>query len=168
MKQTLTIIAIMTICAAFTAAAPWTAYAAEAETFNIGNLGNTNISKEQFKALPDTAVLEVQGRRMTKAQINSELKSLRLKNRRAASPGNLQAVQAKFHKEWLAEINADDAKVKARLANLRQNAAKINSIQQETLQLNNRFRTASPAEKQQMEKRAEELLRQLKQLGYEQ
>jgi len=43
---------------------------------------------------------------------------------------------------------------------------KLKAIQNEANQLNTRFRTASPSEKAQIEKRAGELLQQIKQLGY--
>ena len=117
------------------------------------------LTKQQFRRLPDSAVIEFQGQRMTKAQIRA------MAARKAqAAMAKVEAAagqrRAQFEQEQ-AKLQADNTKVQAELARLRQIAA----IQQEAAQLLQRSQRGLPAEQTQIEQRASQLLQQLQQLG---
>jgi len=135
------------------------------------------MTKEQFEKLPDTAVIDVKGRQITKGQYMSEmnqkakqdLEKARAELSRKAQ-ADFEAARAKFLQGEKAKLDANNAKVNAEIERLRQknteSSSRLLSIQNEANQLNTRFRTANPSEKAQIEKRAGELLQQIKQMGY--
>ncbi len=122
---------------------------------------------QQLKRLPDTAVVESKGRRLIVGEIKAKLaqtvRGLEAKGQEAAraAQAKFAARQAQFKQQQQAKLTADNAKVTAELARLRQVAA----IQQEAAQLSQHSKTASPAERAQIEQRAGQLLQQLQQLG---
>lgn len=136
------------------------------------------MTKDQFKALPDSAVIEFKGKQMTKGQFISEMNQksremaekakAEMKSKRMAE---FEARRAKFLQQEKQRITANNAKVRGEFERLKQQASsakakQFTAIRQEAIQLNNKSKNANPAEQAQIEKRAEELLRQLKQLGY--
>jgi len=137
------------------------------------------MTKEQFKALPDNAVIEINGRQVTKQHYLAEIEQKHMQ----ASHAKMQAMGAQmkadfekrrvqFLKDQRAKLDASNAHVQAQFASLRQQSAdparasKHKAIQQEARQLYIKSKTASPADRDQIEKRAGELLQQLKQMGY--
>jgi hypothetical protein len=124
------------------------------------------LTKQQFEALPDSAVIEFKGRRMTKGQIRAKAaKSTETMARGQAPARAAQARVAARHAQFLqqqqAQLQADNAKAMAEFGRLRQVAA----IEQEAAQLFQRSKTAAPAERAQIDQRAAQLLQQLQQLG---
>jgi hypothetical protein len=133
------------------------------------------MTKEQYEKLPDTAIIDVKGRQITKGQYRSEIKQKRelAKARPATSSeakANFEAARAQFLKDEKAQLDTHNARVNAEFERLRQKSAesssRLKSIQDEANQLSIRSRTASPSERAQIDKRAGELLQQIKQLGY--
>ncbi len=135
------------------------------------------MTKEQYEKLPDTAMIDVKGRQITKGQYRSEMKQKaeqRLEKARPVMSGkakaNFEAVRAQFLKDEKAKLDAHNGKVTAEFERLRQGGAesssRLKAIQDEANQLSIRSRTASPSEKAQIDKRAGELLQQIKQLGH--
>jgi len=132
-------------------------------------LKGEELTKEQFKALPDSAVIEFKGQQKTKGQIIAEVEQKRkqtLAKMKNVSKSQFEVTRAKFLQEQKAKIEAANAKAKADFERLKANSAKYAAIKQEALQLFNKSKTATPAEQEQIEKRANELLQQLKQMGY--
>jgi hypothetical protein len=83
---------------------------------------------------------------------------------------DFKAAREKFLQDEKAKLDAHNAKVNAEFERLCQksseSSSRLLSIQNEANQLNTRFKTASPSEKAQIEKRARELLQQIEKLGY--
>ncbi len=130
------------------------------------------LTREQFEALPDTATIEVKGQRATKAQIRAKAakgQEAQAKAEAASREGKakFEARRAQFLQQQQAKLEADNGKVSAQLAGLRrpsvrpQTGRQREALQGEAADLINRSKTASPAERAQIEKRAVELLRQL-------
>jgi len=132
--------------------------------------------RQQLKALPDSAVIESKGQRMTKGQIRAlaaqKGAAAQAKARAAASQAQARfaAHRAQFLQQEQAKLQADNAKTMAEFGRLRQaratpQARQLDAIEQEAAQLFQRSQRASPAERAQIEQRAAQLLQQLQQLG---
>jgi hypothetical protein len=124
------------------------------------------LTRQQFEVLPDTAVIESKGQRMTKAQIQT--KAMKSKEAIAKVQASARDAQAKFEKRLAqflqqrqAKLQADNAKAMAEVARLRQVAA----IEEEGAKLWQRAQRAAPAERAQIEQRARQLLQQFQQIG---
>jgi hypothetical protein len=136
------------------------------------------MTKDQFKALPDSAIIEFKGKQMTKGQFISEMnqKSREMAEKAKAeikSKGmaEFEARRAKLLQQEKQRIAANNAKARAEFERLKQQASSAKAkqfaaIRQEAIQLNNKSKNANPAEQAQIEKRAGELIQELKQLGY--
>ena len=131
---------------------------------------------EQLKRLPDTAVIELQGQRLTVGEIRARgaqrQREVMMKAQAAAreAQSKFAARRAQFLQQQQAQLQADNAKAMAEVARLRQAAGparspQLEAIEQEAAQLFQRSQRASPAERAQIEQRAGELLQQLQQLG---
>jgi len=161
----ITLLCLILCLAAFAASI----FAAENLSAQGKFLKGEQLTKEQFKALPDNALIEFKGQQKTKGQIiaEEEQKSKQaLAKMKNVSKSQFEAARAKFLQEQKAKIEAANAKAKADFNRLKANSAKYAAIKQEALQLFNKSKTAPPAEQEQIEKRANELLQQLKQIGY--
>lgn len=136
------------------------------------------ITKEQFKTLPDNAMVEFKGRQMTKRQFiaESEQKAKEIAQghkaqAEAKGKAEFEARRAKFLQEEKQRIAANNAKARAEFLRLKQHASsaqaqRVSAIRQEAIQLNIRAKNASPAELEQIDKRAGQLIHELNQLGY--
>jgi len=129
---------------------------------------------QQLKRLPDNAVIESKGQKMTKAQIRALAAQKGQQNQARAQTGLNQAGVAfeqrrsQLEQQHQAKLQADGAKAMAeftRLSLAPAVSAQREVIQQEAAQLFQRSKTASPAEQAQIEQRAAQLLQQLQQLG---
>ncbi len=132
---------------------------------------------QQLKTLPDTAVVEAEGPRLTVGEIKA--KSAQMHRTVAAkveavareAQAKFAAHQAQFDQQQQAKLQASNAKAMAEVARLRQasgpvaRSTQLEVIQQEAAQLFPRSKTASPAEQAQIEQRAGQLLQQLQQSG---
>jgi len=130
------------------------------------------IPAEKLKQLPDSHVIESQGKRITVGELRkireaeARVAEDKAKSARIEAGAELKTLQAKLAAETEAKLKSDHAKLMAELPRLRQagapaQAPQREAIQREAAQLYQRSKTASPAEKAQIEKRAGELLRQL-------
>jgi hypothetical protein len=131
------------------------------------------LTKQQLEALPDNTVIEFKGKRITRAEIRA--KASKSNEAMAKVPAAVATkVRAKFdqrralfEQQQQAKLNADNQKVNAEFARLQQTGggttqdSKRAAIENEARDLSQRYKTASPAEKAQIDKRAGELLRQL-------
>jgi hypothetical protein len=132
------------------------------------------LTKNQFKSLPDNAVIEVNGIHMTKQQLIAVQKQKRNELMNLPKPSTAKpqfdAARTKFLQEQQNKLNAENARVKTafdsqvKLNNA--NATKFTAIQKEALELSNKSNNATPEQQQQIEQRAKELVDQLKQMGY--
>jgi hypothetical protein len=133
------------------------------------------LTKQQFEALPDTAVIDFKGQRMTKAQIQDKA----AKSQEAVVKGETLVRQTEaqfeqrriqFEEQQQAKIKAGKARAMAEFTRQSQAAAtpqarQLEAIQEEAAQLAARSKSASPAEQAQIEQRARQLLQQLPQVG---
>ena len=130
------------------------------------------LTKQQFEALPDSALIDFKGRRMTKADIRT---------REAQSLDTAEKVQAlarqsrvdfkqhliQFEQQRKTKLESDKAKAMGEFARLNQtNSQQLKAIEVEAAQLQERSKRASPAEKAQIEQRANQLLQQLQRLEH--
>jgi hypothetical protein len=125
------------------------------------------LTKQQFEALPDTALINFKGQLMTKAQIRVRA----AKSQEAMEKGHALARQTRaefeqrlihFEQQRKAKIQADKAKAMGEFARQSQaEARQLKAIEAEAAQLYKRSERASPAEKAQIEQRASQLLQQL-------
>ncbi|MGH7411731.1 MAG: hypothetical protein ACREJ6_11825 [Candidatus Methylomirabilis sp.] len=134
------------------------------------------LSKQQFdqqlKRLPDNAVIESKGQRMTKAQIRA-LAAQKVQQHQASAQAALnqarvafQQRRAQLEQQTQAKLQADNVKAMADFTRLAPTSAtpqarQLEAIQEEAAQLFQRSKTASPAELAQIEQRAAQLLQQL-------
>jgi hypothetical protein len=130
------------------------------------------LTKQQFDALADSAVIDVKGQQTTKAKIVAKLTSA--KGAKARADEAARQVQAKFATERDQFAQQQQAKIKAGNANVAApvasapgttSASQRQALHDEATQLLNRSKSASPAERAAIDKRAAELLKQLQQLG---
>jgi len=130
------------------------------------------LTKDKFNALPDNAVIEVKGVQMTKQQLIASKKQKRdeaisrMKTKAAVPNTQFEAARTKFLQEQKNKLDADNAKAKTKFERMKTNSSKYAEIKNEALKLNEKSKNATPAEQEQIEKRANELVQQLKQMGY--
>jgi len=133
------------------------------------------LTKQQFNALPDSAVIDFRGTRITAGEARAKLKQAeteaqaRAQGAAAQAQAKFEAYRAKFLQEQKAKLDAANAKVRAEIARLRQASAAApltqqQAIQREVVELLNRSKTATPAEQVQIEQRAGQLQQQYQQL----
>ena len=161
----ITFLCLILCLAAFAASS----FAAENLSAQGKFLKGEQLTKEQFKALPDNAVIEFKGQQKTKSQIIAEEEQKRtqsLAKMKNASKSQFEAARAKFLQEQKVKLDADNAKAKTEFERLKTKSSKYAEIKKEALQLFNKSKTAPPADQEQIEKRSAELLNQLKALGY--
>jgi hypothetical protein len=130
------------------------------------------LTKQQFEALPDTALINFKGQQMTKAQIRVRA----TKSQEAMEKGHALARQTRaefeqrlihFEQQRKAKIQADKAKAMEEFARQSQaEARQLKAIEAEAAQLYKRSEGASPAEKAQIEQRASQLLQQLQEMDH--
>jgi len=132
--------------------------------------------RQQLKGLPDSAVVEYKGQRITVGEIRARakqtLQAAAAKMQAAARQGQAQveARRAQLDQQHQAKLQADGAKAmveftRLALVSATPQARQLEAIQQEAAQLLQRSKTASPAERAQIEHRAGQLLQQLQQMG---
>jgi hypothetical protein len=131
------------------------------------------LAKGEFKALPDSAVIEVYGQQTTAGAIRAKrreaqpsLDVLRAQAKNAWKKS--EATRAAFFDKQQVDLDARNAEVQAHAARLRlaesaRVAARM-AVDQEAQQLVLKLQTASPAEREQIQRRARELLRQLQEV----
>lgn len=118
---------------------------------------------QQLRQLPDSAVIESRGQRLTVGEIKARgaqrAREALAKARASAAQekARLDARLAQFEQQRQAKLAAGRAQAMAEFARLRQPEA----IQEEAAQLLQRAKTASPGERAQIEQRAGQLLQQL-------
>jgi hypothetical protein len=150
-------------------------FAAEFQSVPVQVIKIEGLTKDQFNALPNNAVIEVNGVQMTKQQIIASKKQNKnepinkLKNNSTKS--QFEAAKTKFLQEQQNKLNAENAKFKAAFDSQvkltsADSVAKFNTIQKEAIELFNKSKNATPVEQQQIEQRAKELTDQLKLMGY--
>ena len=132
--------------------------------------------EQQLKRLPDNAVIESKGQRMTKAQIRAlaaqKGQANQAKAQAALSQANaaFEERRAQLEQQHQAKLQADNAKAMAEFTRQSQAGGpaaslQLEAIQEEAAQLFERSKRASPAEQAQIEQRAAQLLQQLQQMG---
>jgi hypothetical protein len=143
-----------------------------------------HLSEPEFRALPDSAGIEVDGQPTTKQAFLD-----RLGQQRALAVAEQQAKVSALKKRFAAKrvqflarqkagLNARNARVRAELTRLRATAAAsastaetaawtpaLETIRNEAAELKARAGTASVAEREQIDRRAQDLLQQLERLG---
>ena len=139
------------------------------------------LTKEQFDRLPDTQPIEIKGQRMTAGGIRANRAKMRQARAEAEAKATaaaakaqaeFEADRAKFLQEQKARLDTENAKVRAEVARLRQQrpapaqSPQLDAIRREAGQLLERSKTASPAERVQIEQRAAQLRQQLQQMGH--
>jgi hypothetical protein len=129
------------------------------------------LTKQQFEALPDTAVIEFKGKRITKGEIRAKA----LKSQEAMAKAQAVARQTKsqfeqrrieVERQRQAKMQADRTKAMAEFTRLSDagatpRALQIEAIRKEAMQLYERSKRASPTEQAQIEERAHQLLQRL-------
>jgi hypothetical protein len=133
------------------------------------------LTKDQFNALPDNAVIEVNGVQMTKQQLimaNKQKKNELINQLKLNVPKTqVEAAQTKFLQEQKNKLDAENARIKSAFESQvkltgTDSTAKFTAIQKEAIELFTKSKNATPAEQQQIEQRAKELTEQLKLMGY--
>ncbi len=134
---------------------------------------NEVLTKDTFRTLPDSAVLEVNGQHVTKGDLLAravkahESAAAQFRGFIAQANGNLQRKRAAFRQQQTAGLEEANARVWAEVARLKQaeasaaQAAASDPIHKEAAELHQRYQGASPSERAQIEQRAGQLLRQL-------
>ncbi|HEX9444009.1 MAG TPA: hypothetical protein VGA73_07805, partial [Candidatus Binatia bacterium] len=124
------------------------------------------LTKQQFEALPDSAVIEFKGKRMPKSEIRA--RAAKGKEAMAKVPAAATKVRdkfeqrrAQFEQKQQAKLAADNQKVNAEFAKLNQDGgsgrdSRRAAIENEARELSVRYKTASAAEKVQIDRRAGE------------
>ncbi len=130
------------------------------------------LTKQRFDALPNDSVIDVKGQRFTKAQIKAKMDQQRAKARAVVDASQarrqFEVVRAEFLRKQKADLEARNAKVRAEVEKFAATPVAPSSgatLRKEATELIERSKTASPAEREKFERRAEELHRQLQQLG---
>jgi hypothetical protein len=141
------------------------------QVLNVDRLTKQQLN-QQLKRLPDGAVIESQGQRMTVAQIRALAVQKGQRHQAKAQDVLNQARvafrqdRAQFDQQQRAKLAADNVKAMAEFARLSQAAGsprspQLEAIEQEAAQLWQRAERASPAERARIEQRAAQLLQQL-------
>ncbi len=126
------------------------------------------LTKQQFRALPDEEVVEIKGQRVTMRELRAaaELRRKRslaqMSARVAQERPKFEAHRAKFLQKQKATLEADNMTVRTQLAQLGRGTDASQTtrqeIEEEARQLYVRSKTASPGTLGEIEKRAAELL----------
>jgi hypothetical protein len=145
------------------------------QVLNLDQMSKQMPKKEfraKLKSLPDDAQVESKGQRMTVGEIRAKEKQMlaaaaaKMKASAAQSKTKFEEYAARFNEKQQAKLRADNQKVEAEFARLQQTSggttqdSRRATIESEARELSQRYKTASPAEKAQIDKRAGELLRQ--------
>lgn len=161
---------VILIALGITALATVTAVAEREATTSPQVVSGDRLTRQQFDALPDSALIEFKGRRTTKASIRAREAQSRDAARKVQalaqqSRAEFQQRLVQFEQERKAKHETDKAKATGEFARLsRANSQQLKAIEAEAAQLQERSKRASPAEKGQIEQRAEQLLQQLQSL----
>jgi hypothetical protein len=141
--------------------------------------------RARLKKLSDQDIVEVKGRQITKAQFLSEIGKkiqqarARVKGSAAQSQARFETLRSQFDAQQNNELEAENTRTRAQFARVaqqwgpagtprvarRQPLSQRESIRREAADLIRRSGTASPAERAEIEKRAQQLLQRAKQLG---
>lgn len=130
------------------------------------------LTKQQFEALPDTALIDFKGRRMTKASIQAReaqghdtAENVQTLARQSRVEFEQRLIQ--FEQQRKTKLEVDKAKAMGEFARLSQaDSRQLKAIEVEAAQLYERSKRASSAEKAQIEQRANQLLQQLQGLEH--
>jgi hypothetical protein len=141
---------------------------------NLQEMGRRMPKKEyrlKLKALPDDTPVEAKGQRMTLGEVRAKERQMsaaaatKMKAAASESKTKFDDYAAKFNEKQQAKLKANNQKVNAEFARLNQSGSAQNSrrteIENEARALAQRYKNAPPAEKTQIDRRANELLRQL-------
>ena len=140
-------------------------------------VNGAQITKEQFRALPPETVLDVQGKKITKAELLAEAKAksdqaiqAQTKTLQAKAASDFEAARAKFLEQQETELQARNAKVTAEITRLKtlqsqfEASAAYKAIEKETADMQARYGSASPADRAKLQARAQVLHQQLRQM----
>jgi hypothetical protein len=129
------------------------------------------ITQQQFDALPSNAVIEFKGKKIPKSEIQA--RAAKRKEAMAKVPAAASKAREKFEQHRVQfdqkqqeKLTAENQKVKAEFAKLDRGGASGSgsrrvAIESEARELSARYKTASTAEKAQIDRRADELAREL-------
>ena len=163
-----TLISVVAVALALVpdAGMPQTAAKAK-ETPTLRVLTAEKVNKRQFdrqlNTLPDNAVVETAGRRVTVGEIRAktvEMQKVAVAEAAAnakASEGRFAARQTQLAQQRMTKLDADNAKIKPELAQL----SRTEAIRVEAAELMRKSKTATPAELAKLEERAAQLLREM-------
>jgi len=138
-----------------------------------GTIDGNTLTKDQFRALPPSAVIQVQGRQTTKQEILDKARTNLHASSRATSQqlsARLNDVRTKFLQKQQADLKSRNDKVQAALAQRRANeevftrSPQFLALHNQAVSLQAEYDRATPAEKTKLESRARELQKQLKNL----
>ena len=151
-------------------------FSAEAQqVVNLEQMGKQMPKKEyraKLKSMPDNTPVESKGQRITLGEVRAKEKQMvaaaaaKMKAAAAQSKVKFDEYTARFNEKQQAKLKADNQKVNAEFARLNQGGgsgqdSRRAAVENEARELSQRYKTASPAEKAQIDRRAGELLRQL-------
>jgi hypothetical protein len=130
--------------------------------------------RERLVTVPDDAVLERRGERMTAGELRAKMRlppevataqaraiAQRVEANDARAGRELGQARARFGEQQQTRLEADNARARAELARLRETA----TIEREAVRLWRSSKTASPRERAQIDARAGQLQRQLDSLN---
>jgi hypothetical protein len=130
------------------------------------------LTKQQFEALPDSTLIDFKGRRMTKAGIRAR----EAQSRETAEKAEALARQSRmefqqqliqFEQQRKTKLEIDKAKAMGEFARRSEaHSPQLKAIEVEAVQLQERSKRASPAEKARIEQRASQLLQQVQELEH--
>jgi hypothetical protein len=137
-------------------------------------INSAQLTKEQFRALPPNAVLDIQ---ITKAELLAQAKARseqeiqsQAKSLQAKVAADFNAARTKFLEQQNAELQARNAKVMAEIIRLKNLESQFEAslaykvIETETTDLQAQFDNASPADRAKIQARARVLHEQLRQM----
>jgi len=131
------------------------------------------LTKADFDKLPESALLDIQGRRLPKSEFLAERKraldavAARLQG---ASATELAGFQDEIRRLDGSVVEAENAKVRAEVAKLRADSGKavatgdLDALRRAAIDLRSRYRSASLAERIEIEKQAADLLRKVREM----
>jgi exonuclease VII large subunit len=130
------------------------------------------ITQQQFDALPSNGVIEFKGKKIPKSEIQA--RAAKRKEAMAKVPAAATKAQQKveqrrvqFDQKQQEKLTAENQKIKAEFAKLEKGGggsgadSRRAAIEKEARELSARYKTASAAEKAQIDRRADELAREL-------
>jgi len=133
----------------------------------------STLSKEQFRALPSSTLIQVQGRQVTKQAMLDQVKPWPQRASTISSQqrtARLNELRGRFLQKQQAELRARNEKVMAAFAQRRGHeeaftrSAQFLKIHSEAISLQSEYDRASLSQKTRLEARARELQRQLQNL----